>query len=406
MKILYITQYYPPDIGAPSFRAKQFVKTVISSGHDITVYTSYPNRYKNIKEKLNIKNYNKVDKEKLVRTRSIKIADNILGKGISFVTFFVKTFFKMLFDSQKYDLIYVSSPPLPVANLGVIISKIKRVPLIVEIRDLWPETLVAIEKISKENFLYKIFEKMESNVYKNSSAIVTVSKGYLEHINKYFKGPIFYVPNGISETDLKKTHIERKDILKRFDLQHKIKEDDFIVSYIGNIGYCQNLSFVVETAKKLKNNIKICLFGDGSEVEKIKKLSKNINNLIIEGPFRKEDIGYIYHLSDVLIVHLKKNPYFKKVIPSKIFEYLLYQKPIIYGLEGEAEKILSEFRSTFKIESENSDELKDKILYIKENYQELKQFAIEAEEKVIRKYNMEKMFEQLINKLNEIKISF
>jgi len=400
LKILYLNQYYPPDIGAPSFRAEKFIKNLNKNNHGVTVYTSYPNRYSNIEKKLKIKKIGNLVGETVNRTKSIKISDNIFGKGISFFSFFIKTLFKILFDRNKYDFIYASSPPLSIAILAAFISKRKNIPFVCEVRDLWPESLLAIDKMKKKSNIYKLLEKFEKYVLERADLVVSVSKGFNKNIRKYYNDKILFVPNGVEEQDYKKKDITKQEFLKKFNLKKKINEDDFLITYIGNIGYAQNLSFMVKAAEEIDKNIKICIFGDGSERNKIEKLAENVNNCTVAGPFKKENIGYFYHFSDVLVVHLKDSIYFNKVIPSKIFEYLLYEKPIIYGLGDESANIIKKFKGTFNIEMENKDEFIEKVDYIYKNFKNIKDKCRKNREKVLKNYNINYLMNNLIKKLS------
>ena len=325
MKILFLSYYFKPDLSAGSFRNTALAKEIakqLSKNSSIDVLTTTPNRYSS---------YNVISKNNEyfegINIYRIKVANhgnNIFNQSKSFLFFFLGSI-KFVFN-KDYDLIYASSGRLMTAFLAAIIAKYKKVPLYLDIRDIFLETILEILPKKYSYFLRGPINLIENYTINKAKKINLVSEGFKEYfINKYKNLNLSYYTNGIDKIFLNKPVINIE------------KKDKKIILYAGNIGDGQALDKILPNlALKLKNKFNFVIIGDGSKLEILKKEIKklNLNNIQFIKPLSRDKLILHYLKSDILFLHLDEKLAFQKVLPSKIFEYASSNKPILAGVSG------------------------------------------------------------------------
>lgn len=345
VRILYLSQYFPPEMGAPSARVFELSRSWANKGQDVTVLTGFPHHPtgkipSNYKQ--HVFKHERINNINVVRTY-IFPAENkgFIKRILSYFSFLLSAVFLGSWNIGKPDVIIATSPQFFVAIAGYFISCIRNIPFILEIRDLWPESIVQLGQL-KIHFFINILEKIETYLYQKAKLIVVVAKSSINLITA----------KGISKT---KVHLIRNGVdLALFDPQkkdHQLKRqynlyDKFVVSYIGTHGLSHALDKVLDTAELLKNenNIQFILIGEGAEKEKLISLKqdKKLTNVTFLNQIDKEKLPYFYNLSDVILVTLRDLPLFKCVIPSKVFEIMAMAKPILLTVDGEARQLIVE----------------------------------------------------------------
>jgi glycosyltransferase involved in cell wall biosynthesis len=236
----------------------------------------------------------------------------------------------------------------------------KRTPLVIEIRDLWPESIATVGAIKKSNIFYKIILKLSNFLYKKAQVIICVTQSFKNDlINRNInKNKIFVIENGFNFNNSllpKKTIYE---IEKKYNINH----NKFNVAFTGTVGLAHGLEIIINTAKLLRN-INFYIIGEGAKKNELIKKAKElkINNIYFINNLSWQEIVDINQSIDMHLVHLIDSDEFKKVIPSKIFESMALKKPIILGVKGESEKIIDKARCGFKITPENEKEFAEVI---------------------------------------------
>lgn len=355
MRILFLTDNFPPEVNAPATRTYEHCREwVKSEGVEVTVITCNPNFpqgeiYKGYSNKLYQKEY--IDGIKVIRVWSyISANKGFLKRSFDFVSYAMMAFIIGLF--VKTDLIVATSPQFFTALSGRMLSLFKRKPWIMEVRDLWPESIKAVGVMSGDSLLYKFLEKLEVSMHCSAEKIVVVTNTFKKIIKA----------KGINQEKIKV--IKNGVILDNFLPMPKDKvllnelslNDKFVIGYIGTHGMAHALDFVLKCASKLNDKeIHFLLIGDGAEKENLKKLSKllNLTNVTLL-PFQPKDkIKNYISILDVALVNLKKSDTFKTVIPSKIFENAAMEKPILLGVEGESKEIIEDYDAGICFEPEN-----------------------------------------------------
>ena len=340
MKILVISQYFPPEPGATSNRLLSFVEAMVKRGHDVTVICEFPNHPVGIlspEDKWRLYRVEDNGSYKVVRTFVMTFAKkNNIKRMLFYLSFAFSSFIAILF-LRRHDVVFASSPPIFHAFTSMIAAKIKRSTFILDVRDLWPDGVLEVEAVSNK-VLLKYGNYIETIIYKNAKTIFTVSKGLKEKIeNRGGKNKVRISYNGSFEKMLKCNG----DIEEFRKLKGWMKKT--VIAYAGLIGLTQDLTRLLPEICELSREDLLFLFiGGGPEKE---KLSQKIEQSQLENvklvdlmPVNKV-IQYL-HSVDVMLVVLRETELFKAAIPSKFFDCMAAGKPVISNVDGELREIM------------------------------------------------------------------
>lgn len=366
MRILFLTDNFPPEMNAPATRTWEHCKEWVSLGIDVTVITCAPNfpegkvfkGYKNkfIQTEL-------IDGIKVVRVWSYISANNgFLKRIIDYISYAIMAFIVGLW--YKCDVIIATSPQFFTTISGYALSVFKRKPWVFELRDLWPESIRAVGAMENKKIL-DFFEKLELFLYKKANLIVPVTDSFKQNLidRGISESKINVIKNGV---DLSVYRPLAKDshLLEKLELK-----DKFIVSYIGTHGMAHGLSFILDAIKDLNKDIQFLFIGGGANKSKLLNQAKSLKlkNCTFLDFVPKSEISKYISITDVALVNLKKSETFKSVIPSKIFENAAMRKPILLGVEGESAQIINSYEAgeCFKPEDKNDFLTKLNKIYIK-----------------------------------------
>lgn len=361
MKILFFTHFYTPEGNAPATRVSALAERWVKAGHEVTVVTCPPNvpngvvyeGYEN-RRTSEVINGVKVERVKMF----VAAHKGGLNKLLSYGSYMIKALLAAL-KLPKPDVVIATSPQILCGYAGVWYKRLRRVPLVMEIRDIWPESMVAVGA-NVPAPAYKMLELIESAMYRVCDHLVTVGDGYRERL--VAKG----VPNEkmsviMNGTDLTMFTPREKngELLKKFGLEGK-----FVVSYIGTVGMACGLDTVLDAAEMLKkasklSNVAFVIVGDGAERERLEAESKRrgLENVVFTGRQPKSTMPDWVASSDVNLVHLKKTELFTTVMPSKIFESAGCARPILMGVDGFAKKLVMDAQAGVPMEPGNAAEL-------------------------------------------------
>lgn len=360
MKILFLTDNFPPEINAPATRTYEHCSEWVKAGHEVTVITCFPNYptgkvYKGYKNTLRSKT-EWMNGIKVVRVWSYMTANKGFAKRIlDFISFSITSFFAGLF--QSCDVIVATSPQFFTALSGRTLHWFKRKPWIMEVRDLWPDSIKAVGAM-KENFVLNYFSKEEKWCYQSANKIVVVTNSFKKDIIQ--KGipadKIHVIKNG-ANTELFKPRKKSQDLLDKYHLNGKK-----VLGYIGTLGMAHKIDFLIDCVKYSEEYV-LMILGNGAERESIqnKITEENINNVILLDAVPKNEVPDYIALQDAALINLRKSDLFKTVIPSKIFETAAMRIPILIGVDGEAREMIEEFGAGLYYEPENMEDFKQKL---------------------------------------------
>tara|TARA_B100001778_G_scaffold238037_1_gene198645 strand:- start:898 stop:2106 length:1209 start_codon:yes stop_codon:yes gene_type:complete len=367
MRILFITDNFPPEVNAPASRTFEHCREWVKKGDEVTVITCAPNFpkgrvYDGYKNKLYQKE--QIEGIRVIRVWSYISANEGFAKRIiDFMSFAFMAFWAGLFE--KADIIVGTSPQFFTTWTAETLSFFKRKPWIFELRDIWPESIRAVGAISGDSKLFKTLEKIELRLYKRSSRIISVTNSFKE--NLILRGidgdKIRVVRNGanLERFSKRNRHLEWEE---KLGLKNK-----FVVGYVGTHGMAHKLDFIINSWPREQEDLHLILMGDGAEKTKLQELAKSLDilNITFLESMPKNDVPDVLSLMDVSLVPLKKSDLFKTVIPSKIFENAAMQTPILLGVEGESANIINEYGAGLCFEPENKTSFIKNLTILKEN---------------------------------------
>lgn len=371
MKILILTQYFPPEIGAPQNRLFELAVRLNKKGADVAILTAMPNYPQmEIHKEYKRRFYKQEEVEGLKIYRSwIFVSKNksIPIRLLNYFSFVFSSFFTGLFKLNRYDYIICESPPLFLGISSYLLSRFKRSMMIFNVSDLWPESAEKLGLVTNKFFL-KISTRLEEFLYRKSFLITGQTQGIVKNISTRFPSKtVYWLPNGV---DMQLFQVETQ--IEDWRNENGFSKDDFILLYAGIIGHAQGLEIILNASKKLKEypSIKFILLGSGplKESLQIQKQKDNLNNVYFLNSVSKIEMPYIIDSIDVAIIPLKRLDLFKGAIPSKIFENLAMKKPILLGVEGEAKELfIDEAKAGLAFEPENDEDLALKVIELYNN---------------------------------------
>jgi len=356
MKILFFTHFYSPEGNAPATRVSALAERWVAAGHEVTVVTCPPNVPNGVVYEgyRNARTSEVVNGVRVERVRMfIAPHKGGLNKLRSYGSYFLKALWASLFLPRP-DVVIATSPQILAGYVGVWYKRIRRVPLIMEIRDIWPESMVAVgAKVPKIG--YRALELIEKAMYRTCDRLVTVGEGYRRRLTE--KGvsaeKMDVIMNG---TDLAVYSPREKnlELLRKYGLEGR-----FVVSYIGTVGMACGLEVVFDAAARVPPNVVFVIVGDGAHREKLEAEAKarGLSNVVFTGRQPKSSMPDWVSSSDASLVHLRKTELFTTVMPSKIFESAGCKRPIIMGVDGFAKQLVMDAKAGVDMTPEDPDSL-------------------------------------------------
>lgn len=360
MKILYISQYFPPEMGAPAARVYELAKHWVQQGHQVTVLTGFPNHptgvllpeYRRKWRKLVFRE--QVDGIDVIRVWLMPLPNRKAHERIvNYGSFWLSSSVVGTF-LRRPDVVIATSPQLLVGMSGWWLGKVKRAPFVFEVRDLWPESLIAVGVSGRKSTLYQALDGIAKFLYRRCDHLVVVTPAfqeYLEDNRGILREKMSIVENGV-ETDLFSPG-DGGGIRRELGLEGK-----FVVAYIGTLGMAHGLDTLLQAAERLASSdprVIFLLVGEGAEKEALQNTAatKLLKNVIFVDQKPRALMPGIIRASDACLVLLKKQEIFKTVIPTKLLEFMSCGKPVILGVDGQARKIVESSGAGLCFEPEN-----------------------------------------------------
>ncbi len=363
MKLIILTQYYPPEHGAPQNRLHDLALRWVLKGHDVTVLTAMPNypggevfpEYRG-----RCTSSETIDGVKVIRCWILPSKKkSTMRQLICYFSFVKSSAFFGMFRLGKSDFLICESPPLFLGFTALFLRLIKRTRLVMNISDLWPESAVQLGMIGKGPAL-SYLEWFEKHLYRKSVLVSCQTEGIVEGVKRRCPAArTFLFPNGV---DLEMFTPEKPDSFLKKELG--IPEDRFVVGYGGNHGRSQALEQVLEAAKILRNEkIFFALFGDGSEKPALeKKVSEaGLDNIRFYPSQPRKKMSQVQASWDIALVPLRDIPLFDGARPSKMFELMAGQVPFIFCGKGEGADIALKSGCAKVVPPENPEKLAEAV---------------------------------------------
>lgn len=354
MRILFLTHYYPPEGNAPASRVGALARRWAAAGHDVTVVTGAPNVpdgvvYPGFENKL-LPQVDKVDGVRVIRVWTYLAPNKGTVRRIANYLSYLLSATLSVTVLRRPDVLIATSPQFFCGWAGVLskwwfrLSRpwSRKPRFILEIRDIWPESIGAVDAVANETVL-KVLEHMEQAMYHAADHIVTVGEGYRQRLLERGvpEEKMSIVMNGVDRDLLDSSVPDPTSLRRELGLEGK-----FVCSYIGTIGMASGLGVLLSAARSLKamgrDDIRLLAVGDGAVRQELEEQARRegLDNLIFTGRRPKEEMPLFLAATDLCFVHLRKTPLFETVMPSKIFEAMGMRRAILIGVDGEARKLV------------------------------------------------------------------
>jgi glycosyltransferase involved in cell wall biosynthesis len=345
LRILFLTDNFPPEVNAPASRTYEHARDWVRAGCDVTVLTCAPNfpkgeLFEGYKNKLHQSEM--IDGIRVVRVWTyITANEGFYKRTLDYVSFAVAATFATI-GMKRPDIIVGTSPQFFTACAAFAVGVLKRRPWVFELRDIWPESIKAVGAL-KEGPVLSLLEGLELFLYRRAKRIVAVTNAFRDALigRGVDAGKIDVVTNG---ADLSRFAPRPKphDLAMRLGLKNA-----FVAGYVGTHGLAHGLDTLLDAAKLLSArpeaaSIKILLLGHGARKAALveRAASMGIANVLFVDSVPKDAVADYWALLDASIIHLKKDPLFTTVIPSKLFECMAMGLPVLHGVEGESAEIV------------------------------------------------------------------
>jgi glycosyltransferase involved in cell wall biosynthesis len=403
-KIVILTQYFPPETGAPQNRLFSLAKYLHEQGIDVSVLTgmpSYPMSKIFTKYKDRYFLSENIQGIKVYRSwLFVKNSSNFLYRLFNYFSFvFSSLLMGIKIIKSDTDLIICESPPLFLGITGLLLKKIKKTKLLFNVSDLWPKTAEELGIIRNKSII-KISTILEEYIYNNSDLISGQTMGIVSNISQRVNKKVYWFKNGY-DFNLK---INFKNY--KWRQSNGFKNSDFLIIYAGILGHAQGLDTCLKAAKilKEKNKIHFLIFGSGPEQKSLIEFKDNndLNNVKFFGHVKKEELLSILPAIDLGLVPLKNLSIFKGAIPSKIFDILSHKKPLLLGVKGEAKQIfIDEANAGLYYEPENEEDLAEKIIVLNNNDNLVSELGRNGYNFIIGEFNRTKILSGFIKFIKE-----
>jgi len=364
MRILYLTHYFPPEIGAASSRAYSMVRWLARFGHEVSVLTGFPSYLmEDMPESYRGRRWMQEDMDGMVVYRAWRYTSSSRSnwrRMANYLSFVASAWWYGRRLSGPFDVIVVSSPPLFLGLAGVALSRYWHVPMVLEVRDIWPETAVDVGVFKAGSLMERIWSHLADFIYHRAAGVVAVTRDI--HARLQARGVpaelVHFVPNGV---DLELVDRSAPSARKRLGL-----EDKFVALFAGLIGVMQNVVSVVEAAALLQENeqIHFLIVGGGARREEVAQriADLKLSNVTLLPPQPREEMPGILNMADVCLATLAKDV--RGAVPYKLLEAWAYEKPIVAAVGDEGGSLVEECQGGISVPGDDPQALAAAILQI------------------------------------------
>lgn len=399
MHILFLTDNFPPEVNAPASRTFEHCSEWVRAGHEVTVITCAPNfprgkvfgGYRN-----RLWQRETMEGIQVIRVWSyISANEGFTKRTLDYMSYMVTAIVAAPYV-RRLDVVVGTSPQFFTVCAAWVVSAMKRVPFIFELRDLWPESIKAVGAM-KEGRTLEALERLEMFLYRKASQIVSVTRSFKEILTRRGIEPdkISVVTNGIDLSRFK--HLPKDpELVEKYDLEGR-----FVTGYIGTHGMAHALETVLEAAQRIAqtdngDRFRFILLGDGAKKASLRARAAEmeLENVIFIDSVPKQEVVRYWSLLDVSIIHLKNTELFTTVIPSKLFESMGMGIPLLHGVAGESAEIVTSEGAGLVFQPEDAEDLCHQLRRLAsepELYDRLQAQGLEAAKGYDRKVLAEKM---------------
>ncbi|RWC06673.1 MAG: glycosyltransferase WbuB [Mesorhizobium sp.] len=372
MHILFLTDNFPPEVNAPASRTFEHCREWAAAGHKVTVITCAPNFPKG---KVFSGYRNRLwQKEEMSGISVIRVwsyitaNEGFVRRVFDYLSYMISAVVASLFV-RRADIVIGTSPQFFTACAAYGVGRLKKIPFVFELRDIWPESIRAVGAM-KQSAALSSLEKLELFLYRKAALVVSVTNSFREDLTGrgIDREKIRVVTNGLDATRFKPQGKDQT-LVKRHGLAGK-----FVSGYIGTHGLAHGLETVLDAAEAISykpsgEKYRFIFLGDGAYKAKLTEIAtaKRLQNVIFVDTVSKDEVVKYWSLLDASIIHLKRTELFRSVIPSKLFECMGMGIPVLHGVEGESAGIVEKENVGLVFQPENAEELCRRLVELAED---------------------------------------
>jgi glycosyltransferase involved in cell wall biosynthesis len=403
MKILFVSHYYPPEVNAPANRVHEHARLWAKGGHAVTVITGVPNHprgelfpgYANRWQQEEWR-----DGVRVLRTWMYLTANEGFARRTANYVLFSLTAILASFRAERPDVVVATSPQFFCGLAGAVIAALKRRPFVLEVRDLWPESIVALGQLRRGSLAVRALEWLERALYRRARGIVVVTRAFARHIvgKGISASRIAVVYNGI-DGELWRPRPSAPALLARHGIG-----GSFRVGYVGTLGLAHGLGHALDAAERLGPDVHFVFVGDGADRARVESEARRrgLANAHFVGLVPRSEVPEWLASLDVLLVMLRDLPVFQTVIPSKLFEFLAMERPVVLAApRGEVREMVERADVALAIEPEEPVLLADAIRELRAHPEQTRALAARGRAWVEQGFRREAQAERMADFLAE-----
>lgn len=403
LKVLFLTAYYPPEVGAAQTRTHELALRLSNTGYDVSVLTAFPSYPSGIvppewRGKLFWKGSE--GELSIYRVWSFTApGGKFLIRLLNNLTFAFFATLIGLFLSRP-DVIVVESHPLFNGVAAIVLSTLKRVPFVLNVSDLWPESAVQIGAL-KNPFLIWLGEKLEHLLYRRAATILAMTGGIWNKIRRDgFDSKVLLFRNAV-DCDFFRPGVDGVGMRAQLG----VAPDAFLVLYAGTFGMFNDTQTIMETAARFKSEgnhrVQFVFAGDGNERRKLQDFAaaNGLSNVRFVGSFPKASIPTLLSASDCVVIALKSLEFLNGTLPRKMFEAMSCAKPVVLAATGEAEEVVKTAQGGIVVPPEDTALIHDAVMTLMADPEQAKVMGQQGRRYVQEHFSQDKRANELSGQL-------
>jgi glycosyltransferase involved in cell wall biosynthesis len=367
VRILFLTHYFPPEVNAPAVRTFEHCREWVAAGHDVHVVTCVPSHPLGEAFPGYRRRWYQYELLDGIHTHRVwtHLAANagVFRRTLNYLSFVPTAAYRAL-RVGPIDVVVGTSPQFFCAVAACVAARLRGIPWVFELRDLWPESISAVGAM-RRSVVLSLLERLELRLYRDAAAVACVTRSFMQNLAARGVDPakLYYVPNGIEPEFW--TSGDRARGRRRLG----VADADVLVSYVGTIGMAHGLTTLLDAAERLRDSarhVRFLVVGDGAQLTAIREIAatRNLHNVSFTGLVAHDRVPSVLAASDVLLVTLKRADVFKTVLPSKMFEAMAASRPVVLAVDGEARAVLEASGGGVSVPPEDAEALAAAILLL------------------------------------------
>ena len=406
MRILIVTQSFLPEMGAPANRLYPIVRQFANAGHDVLIATGMPNYPAGVV-------FPEYQGKRFMRE---KMPDCTVLRTLHYTTprnkskwaqlrcylSFIPAAIRSGLAAGPLDVVFITSPPLFVVVPGILLARWKRARIVFDIRDLWPDEIVACGAAREGSLPVKFIRALERWIYRSADCVSCTTHAFIDTVVErgVKREKTIFTPNG-ADIELFRPLPPDNPIAAEYGFG-----DRFVVMYSGLLGIKHGLEIMLDAAERLRNHKDIVFFirGNGPRRESLLEQieERKLDNVIFGGERKIEELPYLVSRADVCVTSLLPDAYLEKIISVKIFEYMACEKPVVAALGGEGARVIREAGAGVVVPAGDACAMAEAILALKRDPECRKQMGLRGRAHVEQFYSRSKTAVELEKALRRL----